>query len=134
MNNRRLCLVSFIIALQVSAAAAQPRTPTQAYLDCRVAIKKATTIAEVLPHVSAMYRAMLQSKSKADQQKFLEGLKEPAAYQDLKITKETIAGNKCTLEGTATSDRGNALKGKVMLVKEGGTWKLDAESWGSAGG
>ena len=45
------------------------------------------------------------------------------------ITKETVDGMKCTLEGTAKSSKGMALKGKVFLVKEDGAWKLDEQGW-----
>jgi len=48
--------------------------------------------------------------------------------KDAKIVNEAISGEKCTLSGTATSARGNALKGKVSLVKDKGTWKLDEEA------
>jgi len=41
----------------------------------------------------------------------------------------TIAEAKCTLEATGTSAKGNAVRGKIMLVKEGGAWKLDEQFW-----
>ena len=44
-----------------------------------------------------------------------------------KVTKETVNGEKCTLEGTAKSNNGFALKGKVFLVREDGAWKLDEQ-------
>jgi hypothetical protein len=33
------------------------------------------------------------------------------------------------VNSSVTSGRGNPVKGKVNLVKEGGVWKLDEEFW-----
>ena len=100
----------------------------QAFLDYHAAAKKATTLAELLPYLSAEYRAMLESRPKEDQPVWLGRLKD-ATVKDLKVTKETIAEAKCTLEATGTSAKGNAVRGKIMLVKEGGAWKLDEQFW-----
>ena len=104
------------------------KTPTQAFLDYQVAVTKATKLAELLPHLSAEYRAMLESRPKEDQSVWLGRLKE-ATVKDLKVTKENIAGDKCTLEATGTRAMGNAVHGKITLVKEGGAWKLDEQFW-----
>ena len=112
-----------------SAILAEPKTPTQAYLEYQAAVQKATSLAEILPRLSAAYRAMLESRPKKEHPVLLGRLKETSDVKDLKITKETISGDKCTLEGSGTSARGNPMKGKVNLVKEGGAWKLDEEFW-----
>jgi hypothetical protein len=119
------------IALLVSSvlAAAEAKTPTQSYLDYHAAVQKATKLEEVLPYLSAAYRGMLESRPKSDHPKWLASLKDGTPPKDLKITKETVNGDKCTLEGTATSARGNAVHGKIQLVKEGGAWKLDEQGW-----
>ncbi len=134
----RLCVVMGICAAVVflgarSAAGADAKTPTQAYLDYHDAVVKAKALPEVLPHLSRAYRGMLESQPKKDQPVWLGRLKESANVKNLKITKETVDGDKCTLEGTATSARGNALRGKVSLVREGGAWKLDEEGWATSG-
>jgi Domain of unknown function (DUF4878) len=125
-------LVAFLYctALPSPMTAGESKAPTQAYLDYHASVLKATTLDEVLPNLSAAYRGMLESRPKKDRPVWLGRLKESAAdLKDLKITKETIEGDKCTLEGTSTSARGNALHGKVHLVKEDGAWKLDEEFW-----
>lgn len=108
---------------------AQSKTPTQAYLDYQAAVAKASTLSEALPYLSAAYRGMLESRPKKDHPVWLERLKDSVNIKDMKIVKETINGDKCTLEGKGTSARGNAVKGKIQLVKEGGTWKLDEMFW-----
>jgi hypothetical protein len=112
-----------------SAVLAESKTPTQEYLEYQAAVQKATSLAEVLPRLSAAYRAMLESHPKKEHPVWLERLKQSSNIKDLKITKETISGDKCTLDGSGTSARGNQVRGKVNLVKEGGAWKLDEEFW-----
>jgi hypothetical protein len=112
-----------------SAVLAESKTPTQAYLEYQAAVQKATSLAEVLPRLSAAYRAMLEAHPKKEHPVWLERLKESSNIKDLKITKETISGDKCTLDGSGTSARGNQVRGKVNLVREGGAWKLDEEFW-----
>ena len=134
MKHRRLVTIglSALIAWTAlfPAALAQTKTPTQAYLDYQVALAKATKLPEILPYLSTAYRAMLESRPKADQPVWLKRLQE-SAVTGLKVTKETIAGDKCTLEATGTSTHGNSMKGKISLVKESGAWKLDEEVWGT---
>ena len=134
MKHRRLVTIglSALIAWTAlsQAALAQTKTPTQSYLEYQVALTKATKLSEVLPYLSNAYRAMLESRPKADQPVWLKRLQE-SAVTGLKVTKETIAGDKCTLEATGTSVRGNPMKGKISLVKENEGWKLDEEGWGT---
>ena len=131
-THRALVIVFGTLVMRAAlpaVAADQAKTPTQAYLDCQAAVTKATTLAEVLPHLSAAYRGMLESRPKKDHGVWLERLKDSVNIKDMKINKETIDGDKCTLEATGTSPRGNAVKGKISLVKEGGAWKLDEQFW-----
>ncbi len=116
------------VAGSVLEAAPEP-SPSAAYIAYVAAAKKATSLDELLPHLSKAYQAMLSAQPKEQKGVWLERLKEGASMRDIKIGKETIAGSKCTLEGTATSQRGMPWKGKVFLVKEDGGWKLDEEAW-----
>lgn len=118
-----------LLGCLATALAAPAKTPTQSYLDFHAALQKAKTLDEVLPYLSAAYRGMLESQPKSERAVWLGRLKDTSNGKDLKITKETINGDACTLEGTATSARGNVMKGKISLVKEGGAWKLDEEGW-----
>lgn len=115
--------------LLTTPVSAQPKTPTQMYLDYVGVVTKAKTLAEVLPYLSKAYRTNLESVAKADQPVWLKRLKDSVEYTSLKVTKETITGDKCTLEATGTSAKGNAMKGKITLLKEGADWKLDGAGW-----
>ena len=131
MNRRAFAVFGIWVCsmLLTTAVSAQSKTPTQMYLDYVGVVSKAKTLAEVLPHLSKEYRTNLESVPKADQPVWLKRLKDSVEYTNLKVTKETIAGAKCTLEATGTSSKGNAMKGKIMLVKEGAEWKLDDAFW-----
>ena len=126
----RIGLGALLVGLAWTSLAASPaKSPTQSYLDFHAALEKAKTLDEVLPYLSAAYRSMLESQPKSDRPVWLGRLKDMSNGKDLKITKETINGDACTLEGTATSAKGNAMRGKISMVKEGGSWKLDEEGW-----
>ena len=124
--------VAFCVAVLLvlpNLLAAQAKTPTQTYSEFHAAIAKAKTLAEVLPYLSAAYRGMLESRPKTDQPVWLGRLKDGDDVKNLAITKETVDGDKCTVEATGVSARGNAVHGKITMVKEGGEWKIDAMAW-----
>jgi hypothetical protein len=120
---------ALVMLVLSSIGVAQVQSPSEAYQGYLAAAKKATSLDELLPHLSKEYRAMLTAQPKDNKGVWLERLKESADMTEVKIGKETITGSKCTLEATAKSHRGMALKGKVFLVKEDGGWKLDEEGW-----
>jgi hypothetical protein len=133
MNYRSMFLVWLGLALALCLspvpALAQAKSPTEAYLAFVAAAQKAKSLDEVMPHLSKEYRAMLSAQPGDKKPVWLQRLKDSADMQDIKVTKETISGEKCTLEGTAKSSKGFALKGKVFLVREDGAWKLDEQGW-----
>ena len=71
---------------------------------------------------------MLESRPKSDHAVWIGWLKD-ATVKDLKVTKETITGDKATLEATGTRAKGNAVHGTITLVREAGVWKLDEQFW-----
>jgi hypothetical protein len=133
MTNRRIaarCLSGAVAAVLLAGPVlGQSESPSQAYLGFVAAAPKARSLEELLPRLSAEYQAMLTAQPKEQQPVWLERLKDSVDMVDVKITKETIVGGKCTLEGTAKSRKGLPLHGKVQLVKENGGWKLDEQMW-----
>jgi len=128
---KQLCIVILGILVWVatfSPLAANEKTPTQAYLEYCAAVTKATKLSDILPYLSAAYRGMLESRPKEDHAVWLKNLKEDI-MKDIKVTGETISGKTCRLEAIGTSKRGNTMKGKIILVKEGTSWKLDEQFW-----
>ncbi len=47
----------------------------------------------------------------------------------IKVTKEVKTPAGATLTATAKGMDGKPTKGTVTMVKEGGAWKLDLDSW-----
>jgi hypothetical protein len=133
VNYRSTVSLSLGVALAVclfsERAQAQAKSPTDAYLAFVATAQKAKSLDEVLPHLSKEYRAMLSAQPNDQKPVWLQRLKDSADMLDIKIGKETVTGEKCTLEGTAKSKKGFPLKGKVFLVKEDGGWKLDEQGW-----
>ena len=123
------CTAVLLVLPNLLAAQPQPKTPTQSYTEFYAAVAKATTLAEVLPYLSAAYLGMLESRQKADQPVWLGRIKDGDDVKNLAITKETVDGDKCTVEATGVSAKGNPLHGKITMVKEGGGWKIDAMAW-----
>ena len=126
---RWLFASALVMLLLLSVGVAQVQSPSEAYQAYLAAAKKATSLDELLPHLSKEYQAMLTAQPKDKKGVWLERLKESADMTEVKILKETITGDKCALEATGKSHRGMALKGKVFLVKEDGGWKLDEQVW-----
>jgi hypothetical protein len=126
---RWLFASALVMLLISSASVAQGQSPSEAYQAYLAAAKKATSLDELLPYLSKEYRAMLTAQPKDQKGVWLKRLKDTADMADVRIGKETITGDKCTLEATAKGHSGMPLKGKVFLVKEDGGWKLDEQGW-----
>jgi hypothetical protein len=109
-------------ALAIEQAA---QSATEFYQAYRKAFAKAQKIEEILPMMAAGQRAQME-KTPADERKMMFGmLKEMTAAQgEVKVLKETATktGAELTLETKGE-------KGTATIVKEGGAWKLDKESW-----
>jgi hypothetical protein len=116
-------------AAMAAVATDKAKTPSQSYLDYRAALEKATTLDEVLPFLSMAYCGMLEARPKEDHPVWLQRLKEAEEMKDVKIIRENIHGGTCTVITSGTSAKGNAIKGKITMVLEGGAWKLDESVW-----
>jgi hypothetical protein len=110
-------------ALAVTEQATQ--SATEFYQAYRKAFAKAQKIEDILPMMTANRRAQME-KTPADERNMMFGmLKEMTAEQgDVKVLKETEtkAGAELTLQAKDGT-------GTAAIVKEGGAWKLDKESW-----
>jgi len=118
-----------LLVAPLLAQPAVPATPSAAYLAYLAATRDAKVLADLLPHLSKAYRAMLQSRAKEDHPVWVGRLKEGADLKDVKIESETVSGRSCVLRATATSAGGNRLRAKIVLVKEGSAWLLSESFW-----
>ena len=122
-----LGLALAIAAPSLAAAGQASQTGTEFYLAYRKAFAKAQKIEDILPFMSASRRKQME-KTPADERKMMfEMIKEMSAEQgDVKVGKETPTATGADLAVTAKDGVGT-----ITLVKEGGAWKLDKESWKS---
>ena len=118
--------LALTFAVPAMARAEQaPQSATAFYQAYRKAFAKAQKIEDLLPMMAASRRKQME-KNPADERNMMFGmLKEMTAEQgEVKVLKETATANGAELAVQAKDG-----KGTVTLVKEGGAWKLDKESW-----
>ena len=109
----------------MAGAEQAPQSATEFYQAYRKAFAKAQKVEDLLPMMAASRRAEMQ-KTPADERTMMFGmLKEMTAEQgEVKVLKETATAN-----GAELSVQAKDSTGTVTIVKEGGAWKLDKESW-----
>jgi hypothetical protein len=130
---RALFALALTVALTV-AAAAQPaatyKTGGEFYLAYRAAFAKAQSIDELLPWMGKSRRDQIEKTPAAERKEMFGMVKELDDNENVKVVKETPRGDGAELQVEAVS---KATKSKttatITLVKEGGAWKLDKESW-----
>jgi hypothetical protein len=117
--------LALAIAAPALASEEQAQSATEFYHAYRKTFAKAQKIEDLLPMMAANRRAQVE-KTPADERTMMFGmLKEMTAGQgDVKVLKETPTPNGAELAVQAKDGSGT-----VTLVKEGGAWKLDKESW-----
>ena len=119
------------LALTASHAPAQPKTdgPLELYKKYVEVLAKATSLDELLPYYTKELREGLGKMPSEMKGNYLKMNKR--VLKDLKVTKETVGADKAVFEMTATAD-GQLSYGKVTLVKEEGSWRLDDDAWATS--
>jgi hypothetical protein len=118
-------------AVSIAAQPAQSQTPSEFYLAYRGVFDKATTVDEIVAYQSARVRKQIAGSSKAERDKNFELMKIMGTLTNVKVVKETAAPDSATLAVEGLDADRKKSTGKVTLVKEGGSWKIDTEDWSS---
>jgi hypothetical protein len=124
-----------ILALAVSLPAfAQPaatyKNGAEFYLAYRAAFAKATSIDDLLPWMAKVRRDQIAKAPAQEKREGFEMIKAFDNYRDVKVLKETPNAKGAELQVQAIGgDAGKKATGDISLVKEGGAWKIDKESW-----
>jgi hypothetical protein len=128
-----------IVAVTILAFAApsfvqtQSKTGTQFYMEYVAAFAKAKGIEEIFPYMAAENRKQAEATPKAERDKMFEMIK-MLGHTDIKVLKEEAGpsgGATLSVEGI-DSDKKKST-GTVTLIKEGGAWKIQKESWTTKG-
>jgi len=110
-------------------ALAQPETASQFYMAYRAAFAKATKIDDLLPYMAKNRVDQVNQTPAADRGQMFEMIKMMDTNTDVKVVKETKTATGATLAVEALNESKKKSTGTVDLVKEGGAWKIDKESW-----
>ena len=119
-------------AVLVSSLAAQSKTASQFYMDYRTAFDKASKIDDVLPYMSKQRADQVAATPADERAKMFEMIKMMGAITDVMILKEAKTAEGATLTVEALDPDKKKTTGTVKVIKEGGAWKLDGESWSSS--
>jgi Domain of unknown function (DUF4878) len=112
--------------------AAQTKTASQFYMDYRTAFDKATKIDDVLPYMSKKRADEVAATPADERAKIFEMIKMMGTLTEVRIVKEAKTAEGATLTVEALDMDKKKTTGTVKIIKEGGAWKLDGESWESS--
>lgn len=122
-----LGLVLSIAGPALATAEQAAQSATQFYQAYRKAFAKAQKVEDLLPMMAASRRAQMEKTPADERAMMFEMLKEMTADQgEVTVLKETATKSGAELTLQAKDGTGTA-----SIVKEGGAWKLDKESWTS---
>jgi len=131
---KKLLRVSALVALVAMCVAGSllaqiGKTPSQAFLEYRAAFEKAKTVEEILPFMDKITRAQIAKTPAAERKQMLAMMQMMGDARGVKVVKETKndKGVELAVEGT-TPDKKKST-GKILMVREDGTWKRASENW-----
>lgn len=139
MRSRCFAAAMILAALGGSPASAQPAASYESgsafYLAYRQAFDKATTIDELLPWVAKGRAEQIAKAPDTERREAFAMIKMFDDRTNVTVTRETpsAAGAELQVEGVSAEGRGKAT-GVITLVKEGGAWRIERESWKGGGG
>lgn len=139
MRHTRVVAAALLAALSGSIAVAQPAASyangSAFYLAYRQAFDKATTIDELLPWVAKGRAEQIAKAPDTERREAFAMIKMFDDRTNVTVLKETPsdAGAELQVEGMSAEGRGKAT-GVITLVKEGGAWRIERESWKGGGG
>jgi len=122
------CLMWVTVA-PIAPVQAQAQTGTQFYMEYRKAFDAAKKVEDLFPYMAAKTKAEVNSTPAKERAEMFELIKMMGTVTNVKVTKETRAGEGATLNVDAMDSDKKATKGTITLVREAGAWKLAGESW-----
>ena len=124
----RACLLALATATLASAAPAG--TPGEAYLAYRKAFDRAKAFEELWPFMDQATLVRAKAAPPREAQALFQVIKSLADVKNVSVVKETVTGDSAVLEAAGdNAGTGHRSRATVKLVKEGGVWKIQNESW-----
>ena len=122
-----------IVLLATASVFAQAtQSASDFYLQYRKAFDAAKKIEDVLPFMSADTTKQIQATPPAERGQMFEMIKMMGTLTEVKVVKEAKTGDGTTLTVEALDPDKKKTTGTIKIIKEGGAWKLDGESWSSS--
>ncbi len=116
----------FILLLLTTTVWAQE--PFEAYQAYRAALEQATTFADLTPYVSL--EALGEDLEPRRVRRFLDFARQRSPHT-VELVEESL-DNEAVYLTLAGQKEGKPLIGEVVMIFEGGAWKLRLEKWGPA--
>jgi hypothetical protein len=120
-------LLALASTVTVAAAQTPPADPLEFYESYLAVLAKATSLDQLLPFYTKELATGLQGMPKDMQGNYLK--MNVRVLTNLKVIKQTVTADRARYEFEATLADGRPTNGSASLVKEGGAWKVDDESW-----
>jgi 3-keto-L-gulonate-6-phosphate decarboxylase len=125
MNHRLLTLLLLLTTFLPALAADDPAAAYAAYFN---AMKEATSVSQLAPHLTKAKADEIASTPEAEQAMMLEMIKS-FSPEDYSIVNQEVTGDIAILHLSVPSDE--STTGTATLLKQGGAWKIDKVSWSS---
>ena len=120
-----------LLALFATAGKSETQTnasdPLQFYKGYLAVLAKAKSLDELLPYYTRELADGLRKMPAEMQANYIK--MNARALTDLKVTKQQVDSSKAVFEMSAKTADGRETTGSATLVKEGGAWKVEDESW-----
>lgn len=125
--------ITFALLVPLSSLAQQKpaATASEFYLQYRDAFEKAKSIEDLYPFVTTEMRTKMEETPADEREMMFEMMQMMGKMTDMKVVKESQAGDTYTLEVTGNDMEKSPMKGTITIKKEGGEWRLERESWSS---
>jgi hypothetical protein len=118
-----------LVTAVMPAKSSESESPFEAYKNYLLVIEKATTLEEITPFWTRRRLLELENNQEQDRQTLFYNLKF-MKVKDISFFRDKIAGDHARLFVTGRFPLKNLDgRGKILLDKEDGCWKIDKEEW-----
>jgi len=122
-----LALLALIVTVGKSEAQTNASDPLEFYKGYLAVLAKAKSLDELLPYYTHELSDGLRKMPAEMQANYIK--MNARALTDLKVTNQQVDSSKAVFEMSAKTADGRETTGSATLVKEGGAWKVEDESW-----